>query len=166
MEMKIEDTLSELKNAMEKWEYPIQQPVKNSFVESITNRKNDSNNSPFLENLADELCILFVNQPDYVTFLRKMDGLEYDGVTLFSLSVPEPVIKNFFVMNEYYRNNDDYIDPDLAERLVIGENNISLFTYDTKTNLFEIRDSASSESVYGSFDNFANFLTEILSAVK
>lgn len=95
-----------------------------------------------------------------------MDGLEYDGVTLFSLSVPEPVIKNFFVMNEYYRNNDDYIDPDLVERLVIGENNISLFTYDTKTNLFEIRDSASSESVYGSFDNFANFLTEILSAVK
>jgi len=95
-----------------------------------------------------------------------MDGFEYDGLTLFSLSTPEPLVKNLFVMNDFYRDNEDFIDPDLAERLVIGENSISLFTYDTKSNLFEIRDNISTESVFGSFDNFYDFLKEILEAVK
>ncbi len=94
-----------------------------------------------------------------------MDGFEYDGLTLYSLSVPEPIIKNLFVVNEFYRNNDDYIDPDLAKRLVIGENSISLFTYDTKNNLFEIRDNVGTENVFGSFSNFTDFLTEILDTV-
>lgn len=164
--MKIKDILSELRNVMEKWEYPIQNPVKNSFFESLTKRKNHSNGSITLEKLINEIHILLVNQPDYVTFLEEMDGFEYDGVVLFSLSVPEPIVKNILVINEYYRNNDDYIDPDIVGRLVVGENSTSLFTYDIKTNLFEIRDSASSESVYGSFDTFSEFLSEILSTVK
>ena len=93
-----------------------------------------------------------------------MDGFEYNGLTMFSLSIPEPIVKNFFIMNEFYRNND-YLDPELQERLVIGEDGMSLFTYDTKMNLFEIRDNASSESIYGSFDNFTDFLREILDTV-
>ena len=28
--------------------------------------------------------------------------------------------KNLFAVNEFYRNNDDFINPDLQERLVIG----------------------------------------------
>ncbi|AIV28088.1 hypothetical protein EC036_04410 [Enterobacter cloacae] len=43
---------------------------------------------------------------------------------------------------------------------------MSLFTYDTKMNLFEIRDNASTESIYGSFDNFNDFLSEIVDSVK
>ncbi|WP_148873211.1 YrhA family protein [Serratia marcescens] len=144
----------------------MQSPIKDSFIESIIKRNNDSSSSPVLERLANELCTLFVNQPDYVTFLEEMDGFEYDGITLFSLSIPEPVIKNLFVVNEYYRNNDDYIDPDLAQRLVIGESSTSLFTYDTTTNLFEIRDSASTESIYGTFESFTNFLSKILITIN
>lgn len=163
--MKIYNMLDNLKGEMIKWEYPIQDPIKNSFIESITKRKSTSNTSPILEDLADELCILFVNQPDYVSFLEVMDGFEYDGITLYSLSVPEPIVKNLFVLNEFYRNNDDYIDPDLSKRLVIGEDSISLFTYDTKTNLFEIRDNVGTENVFSSFLNFADFLSEILDTV-
>lgn len=157
--------LDNLKDEMVKWEYPIQDPIKNSFIESITKRNSKTDISPILEDLANELCILFVNQPDYVSLLETMDGFEYDGLTLYSLSVPEPIIKNLFVVNEFYRNNDDYIDPDLAKRLVIGENSISLFTYDTKNNLFEIRDNVGTENVFGSFSNFTDFLTEIIDTV-
>lgn len=157
--------LDNLKDEMVKWEYPIQDPIKNSFIESITKRNSKTDISPILEDLANELCILFVNQPEYVSLLETMDGFEYDGLTLYSLSVPEPIIKNLFVVNEFYRNNDDYIDPDLAKRLVIGENSISLFTYDTKNNLFEIRDNVGTENVFGSFSNFTDFLTEILDTV-
>lgn len=163
--MKIYNMLDNLKNEMIKWEYPIQDPIKDSFIESITKRKSTTDTSPTLEDLANELCILFFNQPDYISFLETMDGFEYDGLTLYSLSVPEPLIKNLFVVNEFYRNNDDYIDPDLAKRLVIGENGISLFTYDIKNNLFEIRDNVGTENVFGSFSNFADFLSEILNNV-
>lgn len=163
--MNIYNMLDNLKDEMVKWEYPIQDPIKNSFIESITKRNSKTDISPILEDLANELCILFVNQPDYVSLLETMDGFEYDGLTLYSLSVPEPIIKNLFVVNEFYRNNDDYIDPDLAKRLVIGENSISLFTYDTKNNLFEIRDNVGTENVFGSFSNFTDFLTVILDTV-
>lgn len=163
--MNIYNMLDNLKYEMVKWEYPIQDPIKNSFIESITKRNSKTDISPILEDLANELCILFVNQPEYVSLLETMDGFEYDDLTLYSLSVPEPIIKNLFVVNEFYRNNDDYIDPDLAKRLVIGENSISLFTYDTKNNLFEIRDNVGTENVFGSFSNFTDFLTEILATV-
>lgn len=163
--MNIYNMLDNLKNEMTKWEYPIQEPLKDTFIDSITKRKPATDTSPILEDLANELCILFVNQPDYVLLLEKMDGFEYDGLTLYSLSVPEPLIKNLFVVNEFYRNNDDYIDPDLAERLVIGENSISLFTYDTKTNLFEIRDNIGTDNIFGSFSNFTDFLSDILDTV-
>lgn len=163
--MNIYNMLDNLKNEMTKWEYPIQEPLKDTFIDSITKRKPATDTSPILEDLANELCILFVNQPDYVLLLEKMDGFEYDGLTLYGLSVSEPLIKNLFVVNEFYRNNDDYIDPDLAERLVIGENSISLFTYDTKTNLFEIRDNIGTDNIFGSFSNFTDFLSDILDTV-
>ncbi len=39
-----------------------------------------------------------------------------------------------FAVNEFYRDNDDFINPDLQERLVIGDDSISIFTYDIKSN--------------------------------
>lgn len=164
--MKIENILAELKNEMIKWEYPVQDPIEKSFLASILNRKPNASTIPVLEKLADELCILFSSQPDYITFLEYMDGFEYDGLTLYSLSTPEPLVKNLFVMNDFYRDNNDFIDPVLAERLVIGEDSISLFTYDTNSKLFEIRDNIATENVFGSFSDFNDFLEEILDTVK
>ncbi|VCW17157.1 hypothetical protein BANRA_04560 [Escherichia coli] len=43
-----------------------------------------------------------------------------------------------FAVNEFYRNNDDFINPDLQERLVIGDYSISIFTYDIKSNFLKL----------------------------
>ncbi|MDC6909354.1 YrhA family protein, partial [Escherichia coli] len=102
------------------------------------------------------------NQPDYLTFLRAMDGFEVNGLRLFSLSIPEPSVKNLFAVNEFYRNNDDFINPDLQERLVIGDDSISIFTYDIKSNFFEIRDNIGTENIFSSFSDFSSFLNEIM----
>lgn len=67
-----------------------------------------------------------------------MDGFEVNGLRLFSLSIPEPSVKNLFAVNEFYRNNDDFINPDLQERLVIGDDSISIFTYDIKSNFLKL----------------------------
>lgn len=67
-----------------------------------------------------------------------MDGFEVNGLRLFSLSIPEPSVKNLFAVNEFYRDNDDFINPDLQERLVIGNDSISIFTYDIKSNFLKL----------------------------
>lgn len=164
--MNIENLLIELTNMMNALDYQIEDAIKNSFIESITKRKPETKTSPTLEQLCAETCILLSNQPDYMTFLETMDGFEYNGLRIFSLSIPEPLVKNLFVMNEFYRNNGDYINPDLTERLVIGDDSISLFTYDTKTNLFEIRDNIGTDNIFGSFNCFSDFLNEILDTVR
>ncbi|WP_438429246.1 protein YrhA, partial [Escherichia coli] len=115
-----------------------------------------------LEKLCNEVSILFNNQPDYLTFLRAMDGFEVNGLRLFSLSIPEPSVKNLFAVNEFYRDNDDFINPDLQERLVIGDDSISIFTYDIKSNFFEIRDNIGTENIFSSFSDFSSFLNEIM----
>ena len=165
MSTNISEILNDLKIKMTDWKYPIENSITEQYIESITKRKSTSSLNPMLEKLGDEVCLLFVNQPDYVTFLETMDGFEYNGLILFSLSIPEPLVRNLFVINDFYRDNDDYINPDLAQRLVIGEDSISLFTYDTKSNLFEIRDKVGTGNVFGSFDSFADFLREILDTV-
>ncbi|HGY8655013.1 TPA: protein YrhA, partial [Escherichia coli] len=117
-----------------------------SFIESIIQIEFNSNSTNCLEKLCNEVSILFNNQPDYLNFLRAMDGFEVNGLRLFSLSIPEPSVKNLFTVNEFYRNNDDFINPDLQERLVIGDDSISIFTYDIKSNFFEIRDNIGTEN--------------------
>ena len=164
--MKIEDLLVELKIMMDNFAYPIEDAIKSSFIESITKRNSKTETSPILEQLCDEVCILFSNQPDYLTFLETMYGFEYNGLRIFSLSIPESLVNNLFIVNEFYRNNDDYINPDIAERLVIGDDSISLFTYDTKTCLFEIRDKIGTDNVFGTFKSFTEFLNEILDTVR
>ncbi|EFB2768690.1 protein YrhA [Escherichia coli] len=143
-------------------DYLFEAPLKESFIESIIQIEFNSNSTNCLEKLCNEVSILFKNQPDYLTFLRAMDGFEVNGLRLFSLSIPEPSVKNLFAVNEFYRNNDDFINPDLQERLVIGDDSISIFTYDIKSNFFEIRDNIGTENIFSSFSDFSSFLNEIM----
>ena len=154
--------INKLIKMMNDLDYPFEAPLKESFIESIIQIKFNSNSTNCLEKLCNEVSILFNNQPDYLTFLRAMDGFEVNGLRLFSLSILEPSVKNLFAVNEFYRNNDDFINPDLQERLVIGDDSISIFTYDIKSNFFEIRDNIGTENIFSSFSDFSSFLNEIM----
>ncbi|MFN0653050.1 protein YrhA [Escherichia coli] len=154
--------INKLKKMMNDLDYPFEAPLKESFIESIIQIKFNSNSTNCLEKLCNEVSILFNNQPDYLTFLRAMDGFVVYGLRLFSLSIPEPSVKNLFAVNEFYRDNDDFINPDLQERLVIGNDSISIFTYDIKSNFFEIRDNIGTENIFSSFSDFSSFLNEIM----
>ncbi len=154
--------INKLKKMMNDLDYPFEAPLKESFIESIIQIEFNSNSTNCLEKLCNEVSILFNNQPDYLNFLRAMDGFEVNGLRLFSLSIPEPSVKNLFTVNEFYRNNDDFINPDLQERLVIGDDSILIFTYDIKSNFFEIRDNIGTENIFSSFSDFSSFLNEIM----
>ncbi|SVX95705.1 Uncharacterised protein [Klebsiella pneumoniae] len=94
--------INKLKKMMNDLDYPFEAPLKESFIESIIQIKFNSNSTNCLEKLCNEVSILFNNQPDYLTFLRAMDGFEVNGLRLFSLSIPEPSVKNLFAVNEFY----------------------------------------------------------------
>ncbi|WP_225758225.1 YrhA family protein [Leclercia sp. Marseille-Q4284] len=166
MENETKEILIELKMMLDKLNYPVEKPLEFSFIESITKENHSAKLQPVISSVCNELYQLCNNQPDYLNFLKTMDGFECNGLILFSLSIPEPLVKNLFVMNDFYRNNDDFINPDLMKNLVIGNDSISLFTYNSISNLFEIRDNVATENIFGSFDNFNDFLREILGTVK
>lgn len=85
--------------------------------------------------------------------------MDYDYLASRFQNLP---VKNLFAVNEFYRDNDDFINPDLQERLVIGDDSISIFTYDIKSNFFEIRDNIGTENIFSSFSDFSSFLNEIM----
>lgn len=78
--------INKLKKMMNDLDYPFEAPLKESFIESIIQIEFNSNSTNCLEKLCNEVSILFNNQPDYLNFLRAMDGFEVNGLRLFSLS--------------------------------------------------------------------------------
>lgn len=68
--------LNKLIKMMNDLDYPFEAPLKESFIESIIQIEFNSNSTNCLEKLCNEVSIIFKNQPDYLTFLRAMDGFE------------------------------------------------------------------------------------------
>lgn len=165
MKTENKDLITKLRNMMEHDNYPINDPVSKRFLNSMMRKSINAE----LESISSDIARLLIAQPDYVDFLESMDGFEYDGLILYSFSVKgnddKPPVNNIFLYNDNFRFNDIYVDLNLSERIVIGQDSISLFTYDFSENIFQIRDNVGTENVFGSFSNFSDFLSEILDTV-
>lgn len=171
MKKEIEGLLNELIRMMNNHDYIINNPINPGFLDSILHQQKDALKlSPELEKICRDIRLFLCSQSDYIDFLNKMDGFEYNGLILYSFSIkPEEdktPLNNIFLNNDNFRYNDIYVSPFLAERIVIGEDSISFFTYDIKENTYQIRDNVGVETVYSSFDNFTDFLAELLENVK
>ncbi len=171
METDIDMMVNELSKLMVDCGYRVNPPVNTNFLESMVKVNSSKTDLPVaLEDINNDIVSFLKKQPDYCYFLRKMDGFEFDGVILYSFALQleenDIPINNIFLHNDNFRNNDIYVNPDLSERVVIGQDSISFFTYDLLENTFQIRDNVGTEKVFGSFDNFSDFLKEILETVK
>lgn len=171
MEKDIDMMVNELSKLMEDNGYRIHPPISTNFLESMIN-VNSSNTDlpPSLEDINNDILFFLKKQPDYFYFLKKMDGFEFDGVILYSFALQleenDVPVNNIFLYNDNLRNNDIYVNTDLSERVVIGQDSISFFTYDLENNVYQIRDNVGTEKIFGSFENFSDFLKEILDTVK
>ncbi|MGG7524158.1 YrhA family protein [bacterium BS0013] len=171
MEKDIDMIVNELSKLMVDCGYRVNPPVNTNFLESMVKVNSSKNDLPVvLEEINNDIVSFLEKQPDYFYFLRKMDGFEFDGVMLYSFALQleedDIPVNNIFLYNDNFRNNDIYVNPDLSERVVIGQDSISFFTYDLERNVYQIRDNVGTEKVFGSFVNFSDFLKEILDAVK
>ena len=171
MEKDIDMMVNELSALMEDNGYRIHPPVSSGFLKSMSKANSSSTDlSPVLEGINNDILIFLENQPDYLYFLKKMDGFEFDGVILYSFALQleegDVPVNNIFLYNDNFRNNDVYVNTDLSKRVVIGQDSISFFTYDLEENVYQIRDNVGAEKIFGSFDNLSDFLKEILEAVS
>lgn len=171
MEIDIDMIVNELSKLMVDCGYRVYPPVNTNFLESMMKVNSSRADLPVvLEDINNDIMSFLKKQQDYCYFLRKMDGFEFDGVILYSFSLQleedDIPINNIFLYNDNFRNNDIYINSDLSERVVIGQDSISFFTYDLEKNVYQIRDNVGTEKIFGSFDNFSDFLKEILETVK
>lgn len=98
-----------------------------------------------------------------------MDGGEYNGMTLYSLVQAEngePAWSNIFVRNFDTRINEIYVDPNLNDKVVIGEEGMSVIVYSFTDDRFEIRDKVSSDYVIESHTNFTGLLSALIEPVS
>ena len=162
METDIDMMVNELSKLMVDCGYRVNPPVNTNFLESMMKVNSSKTDLPVaLEDINNDIVSFLKKQPDYCYF---------DGVILYSFALQleenDIPINNIFLHNDNFRNNDIYVNPDLSERVVIGQDSISFFTYDLLENTFQIRDNVGTEKVFGTFDNFSDFLKEILETVK
>ncbi|ECY1766932.1 hypothetical protein F6685_22715 [Salmonella enterica] len=110
-----------------------------------------------------------INRPDYADMFKLMDGFEYNGLTLFGMTQAEngePAWSNIYIRNIDTRDNDIYVDPNLIDKLVIGEDGMSVFVYSFKEDCFQIRDRVSTDYVIESHATFSDLLTSLIDTVK
>jgi hypothetical protein len=162
---------NEILNMMRNDDYIINNPINPGFLDKITHKQKENDVlSPELETITNDIRLFLTAQPDYVDFLNTMDGFAYNGLILYSFSIKSEdgsaPSNNIFLNNDNFRYNDIYVSPCLAKNIVIGQDSISFFTYDLKENKYQIRDNVAIETVYDTFDNFADFLAELLDTVK
>ena len=78
----------------------------------------------------------------------------------------EPVWSNIYIRNFETRDNEIYVDPNLSDKVLIGEDGMSVFAYSFTDDCFEIRDKASTDYVIESHTNFSALLSALIDMVS
>ncbi|MDM7089816.1 YrhA family protein, partial [Enterobacter asburiae] len=97
------------------------------------------------------------------------DGSEYNGLTFYNLVQAENenlVWSNIYIRNFEARDNEIYVDPNLTDKVLIGEDGMSLFAYSFADDCFQIRDKASTDYVIESHTEFDRFLSSLIQTVS
>lgn len=112
---------------------------------------------------------LMVNRLDYSGMFEIMDGLEYNGLTLYSLVQAEngePVWSNIYIRNFEIRDNESYVDPNLTDKVLIGEDGMTVFAYNFTDDCFEIRDKASMDYAIETHANLSELLSTLIDTLS
>ena len=117
----------------------------------------------------EDIQRLMFKRLDYSDMFKIMDGFKYNGLTLYSVVQAEngePVWSNIYIRNVEIRDNDIYVDPNLTDKVLIGEDAMSAFAYNFKDDCFEIRDKASTEVAIESHVNFSEMLSALIDTMN
>ncbi|MEW9204983.1 YrhA family protein [Citrobacter werkmanii] len=149
--------------------YPVANPVDPDVMADLMRKAAPAEWDAQKRKVFEDIQRLMIHRLDYSDMFEIMDGLEYNGLTLYSLvqaDNDEPVWSNIYIRNFETRDNDIYVDPNLSDKVLIGEDGMSVFAYSFKDDCFEIRDKASTGYVIESHINFSTLLSALIDTVK
>ncbi|HCM1930994.1 TPA: DUF4926 domain-containing protein [Salmonella enterica subsp. salamae serovar 51:c:-] len=149
--------------------YPVANPVDPDVMADLMRKAAPAEWDAQKRKVFEDIQRLMIHRLDYSDMFKIMDGLEYNGLTLYSLvqaENDEPVWSNIYIRNFETRDNDIYVDPNLSDKVLIGEDGMSVFAYSFKDDCFEIRDKASTDYVIESHTNFSALLSALIDTVN
>jgi hypothetical protein len=158
-----------LKTLMVANNYPIANPVAPNVMADLIRKAPPAEWDIPKKAVYADIQRLIINQRDYSEMFNIMDGLEYNGLTLYNIVQAEngePLWSNIYIRNFECRDNEIYVDPNLADKVLIGEDGMSIFAYSLTEDCFQIRDKASTEYVIESHKKFSEFLSAIIDTVN
>lgn len=149
--------------------YPVVSPVEQNVMSDLMRKAPPEEWDAQKTSVYEDIQSLLINRKDYSDMFKIMDGLEFNGLTLYNLVQAEngePLWSNIYVRNVETRDNEIYVDPNLTNKVLIGEDGMSIFVYSLKGDCFQIRDKASTEYVIESHEKFSDFLTALFQTVN
>ncbi|HAE2265547.1 TPA_asm: DUF4926 domain-containing protein [Salmonella enterica subsp. salamae serovar 60:g,m,t:z6] len=149
--------------------YPVANPVDPDVMADLMRKAAPAEWDAQKRKVFEDVQRLMIHRLDYSDMFEIMDGLEYNGLTLYSLvqaDNDEPVWSNIYIRNFETRDNDIYVDLNLSDKVLIGEDGMSVFAYSFNDDCFEIRDKASTDYVIESHTNFSELLSALIDTVK
>lgn len=149
--------------------YPVANPVASDVMADLIREAAPAEWDAQKRWVYEDIQRLMINRLDYSDMFKIMDGLEYNGLMLYSMVQAEngePVWSNIYIRNFETRDNEIYVDPNLSDKVLIGEDGMSVFAYSFTDNCFEIRDKASTGYVIESHTNFSALLSALIDMVS
>ncbi|ESN16946.1 hypothetical protein L370_00292 [Enterobacter sp. MGH 24] len=164
----IDKSIEILKNNMIKYHYTIATPLTQDIKNFIQSDIPPAEWNEIKKNVHQDIKTIFDERQDIKHFYAKIDGLEFNAATIYGFSQVadgELLWSNIYTMNFYYRDNEIFIDPDLKDSIVIGEDSMSYFLYNMECKIFEVRDKIA-PGVLESFNEFNGILKYIISTTE
>ncbi|AXO71889.1 YrhA family protein [Klebsiella pneumoniae] len=149
--------------------YPVANPVASDVMADLMREAAPAEWDAQKRRVYEDIQRLMINRLDYSDMFKIMDGLEYNGLMLYSMVQAEngePVWSNIYIRNFETRDNEIYVDPNLSDKVLIGEDGMSVFAYSFTDDCFEIRDKASTDYVIESHTNFSALLSALIDMVS
>ncbi|CAH3715889.1 hypothetical protein AI2709V1_4332 [Klebsiella pneumoniae] len=149
--------------------YPVANPVASDVMADLMREAAPAEWDAQKRRVYEDIQRLMINRLDYSDMFKIMDGLEYNGLMLYSMVQAEngePVWSNIYIRNFETRDNEIYVDPNLSDKVLIGEDGMSVFAYSFTDNCFEIHDKASTGYVIESHTNFSALLSALIDMVS
>lgn len=154
-----------LKKLLVENNYPVVNPVDPDVMADLMRQIAPAEWKAQKRKVFEDIQRLMIKRLDYSDMFKIIDGFEYNGLTLYSVVQAEngePVWSNIYIRNFETRYND----PNLSDKVLIGEDILSLLAYNFAEDCFEIRDKASTDYVIETYANFSTFLSVLIDTVN
>lgn len=164
-----DELLGMFKTLMTADHYPVADPVNPTVMADLMRKAPPAEWDSQKRTIYQDIQRLMANRSDYMNMFIFMDGLEYNGLTLYNLVQAEngvPLWSNIYIRNVDTRTDEIYLDQNLTDKVLIGEDGISVIVYSFTDDCFQIRDKVSTDYIIESHNKFNELLSALIDTVN